>query len=186
MNAKLAELKSNMNEIYNISKSPRLYLINYYEELIRQVDLECTCRVKLTDDVLINPELIHQDKHELLEELHILYNHHADIVDTIKQFESQCYTNLDLNQSTISKSIQNSIDAMERGLNELKTNSSVEILIGETLHDIRRLLFLNRTVLFIQRDEIPEFYLTLNTTLVGLLIFVEDEHLTMKSIEHIK
>ena len=119
---KLADLKL-------LIESPRLYLANYFTQLITEIDLKCT------EYTLKNGSLIVDEA----------YESHERMVEGVLKYQSECLENLSLNNTVI-----------RDVLNTIKLVGDNDKMVNDEISRAHIKLFFKGTMIFIGPDWIKD------------------------------
>ena len=149
------QVKNKLNELNDIIKLPRLYLVNFFFDLRNNVDKEML--TKQFD------EKINEEKKKKLNEIW------QQMIAKIYALEKECINNklnLDLKIETIRSLQTNFVQSIQHDKEYLEHDQLINTIFTEE-NSLRKLLHMNKTIIFWKQK----------------LIIVNDEFLTKKSFE---
>ena len=162
-NIESMEIFSQLKSIYN---SPKLYLVNFFEDIRNRIDVQCQV-------FLNNIDLDNLTKEKALQQ-------QQDMIDQVDLFQSRCLANLESNH----------IDQMN--FKDIDHHSEKRNMCSE-LYKRQKVLFMNKGIVFLSIDKCDELFelrpLIWNDLteeyeepknseiLLGILILIEDEFL---------
>lgn len=203
---KINQIRTDLNELKLAFRSPKLYIANYFDELQNQIDVEYEIfqqTLLAHKDNKLDADLkgllkMSQENAETDEEILVKARQDQELmIDQVKCAQKICITNLQTDQfndnlliniALMSQQTRNAIDTVENFLNnspdsghEKKINEIGE-LIEDTLLNIQRALFLNKSILFLSEELLVQIFLKsysmkwekFYTKSFGYLIRVED------------
>ena len=170
LDMKIDQLRSDLNDLKQSLKSPSIYIANYFSNLINEIDIECESfiqkqEIKKTEQTSRRLALKATENQDL-------------IIKEVKAFEKLCIAELNLNGldtkllHDVTKSIQiieSQIDQNESKLQEL------DGIAYDLLVRIQRVLFLNKGILFVSRENRINKDASLINKSFGALVIVEDD-----------
>lgn len=148
----LSELKSAVN-------SPNVYLVTYFEDIRNQIDVECQICLNRQDLEMTAKEQAIQQQQEMINEVDL--------------FETQCLSNL--------QKIPRGLWDLEELNSRFKRRNSLKKLekdIYSQLHERKKMIFMNKGILYFDRKNSQKFCKTqtlTRTILFGSLYIIEDE-----------
>lgn len=151
-----------MEELRILYETPSLYLRNYFNDLKSKID------------ITFAPRHLNETNQIKRDELAKFWH---TIIDKVNKYEVECLKT-NLNRETKTKEIQYIFDKQQ-------TNESIEDLIEHEKFKLKKVLFLNRTVFFLDKS------ICVNETLFDdentiKLVTITDEYISDKEIEDFK
>lgn len=170
------KLEKLLNELRLIVNSPKIYLINHFNEIRSQIDLEC--QIYLCGDDLST------ERKEQAIQIQVQMINEVDLV------QQKCLTNLE----TITFNEQVNMKVLEQcfeGLNLEETDGLLkfEKEVYISLYQRQQLIFMNQGVLFfsiksllklLDFPDLQNFDSTISLVLFGTLIIIENNFLLFK------
>jgi hypothetical protein len=145
------EIINQIDELKQMQQFPRYFLSKYFEELKTQVDLKYALKLDEKDKYL-------------------------EIINKIKSIEQDAYNKW---SSKHINTYDDEIKLIEDKLNnDLNNVTDIIKLIGEVKYKIEKIIFSNKTILFI--DEKTRFYFDSNS----FLLIVNDEYISNSLIDN--
>jgi hypothetical protein len=167
-------------EIKLIDSSPKLYLVNHFDMVRNQIDLDSE-RYLDTMKKLVKDQI--QDWYLILKEC--VYQRQQEMIDEVDLFQEQCVSNLTSNPIG-----QMNLQEIECGLKNLRLDNQEMVLKFQRqlyceLHNRKKTLFLNKGMVYLNREFCAEaLSCWINNekddfrfVLFGCLFLVEDEFL---------
>ncbi len=147
------ELGTTRKELLSLVENPRIYIANHFDEIRSQIDIGCQTYLNRHD-------LQARDKERAVQ-------HQQGFINEVNLLQKKCLTNQEKN--LLDQSL---------GLNAL--SQSLKCLSEKDLYcrlyNTKKLLFLNKAVIFLSSDNYREFFKISNPTkMFGVLFIVEDE-----------
>lgn len=148
----LSELKSAVN-------SPKVYLTTYFEDIRNQIDVGCQIYLNRRDLATTAKEQAIQQQQEMINEVDL--------------FEKQCLSNL----QKIPRDFRD-LEELESRLENRNSLKKLEKDIYSRLHETKKLIFMNKGILYFDRKNSQKFCKTqtlAGTISFGSLYMIEDE-----------
>lgn len=160
LEAIFCELKSAVN-------SPKVHLVNYFDEIRNQIDIDCETYLS---------------RHGLANQTRALVQQ-QELISEVDLFLRQCLSNVASLDEDLSK-----LDELELSLKSLDLTDKDAVLAVEkniycALNNRKRLLFRNRGIIFVNIDNYEKYFESPGSrqrdpqVLFGLLFILEDEFL---------
>jgi len=148
------EIKKQIDELKQMQQFPRFHLSKYFDEIKAQVDIKYAS--KLTAQVEYS-QFSQSNKYK---------DKYLEIISNIESFEKEAYNN-----SKSINSFDNEIKLIEEKLNNSSNNlTSITKLIDEVKYKIEKILFSNKSILFIDDAQSGFFY-------ESFLLIIDDEYI---------
>lgn len=174
--SQIDDLTDELEAFKSMFQFPKLYLSNFFSELRNKIDVTFLTK--------INNELDYGIKDDLNENW-------IEIIDHLNSFETQCSSNQRTNKFNIqvTKETNLEIGKIENLLANFKLDSYDLVLemINEQNFKIKKLLFLNKTIVFLGENKYAsltkKFTKKFNArTTAGILLIVSDEYINQNNI----
>jgi len=163
------KIKQIYSEMKLISRSPKLYIVSYFDEIRNQIDIDhenllCSAAKKKKSE---NTEFLPQKQQELI--------HEVDL------FQKQCLFNQDSNQLDYIN-----LQDWEHRLKALNQDDKEAVLTFQKefyceLYSRRKALFLNKGMIFLSKQNFNNskklVRSSIHDIIIGTLIIIEDEFL---------
>lgn len=158
---KMNKFETVLDELKAIVQNPRVYLVNYFDEIRNQIDVECQTFLNRPNLSIGVQDLAIQQQEELISQVDL--------------FQTKCLTNL----HTISYD-QAELEDLENRFNIKDEEIDNDIYCA--LYNRKKLLFKNKGLMFFNLRDAKEFiessYNELDSgILFGLLFLIDDEFL---------
>jgi hypothetical protein len=185
-----------LRELEAYFKSPGLFLDNYFYTIENQVDLEYYLLYNLKKKSIETCK-ISQEKEELLLDLEIIDNARLKMIENIQSFKNECLRKIYQHKYDIIFKFETE-NTIKNGKEFFKSskfkNDQIHIsdlinhnkLINEKLIKIKSTLLLNKCMIFLTSEDIPKYYLTLNSNIFGILLYIQDGYFDDDAIKFIK
>lgn len=174
------QLKTYLNNLKSVIKSPRLYLSDFFTDLRNTIDIQCESSIqKLTDD----------EASKSLEWQSLL-------ISEVDAFEKECLSKLNNNgvlTNSLIKQVKHVMTAIEvnsktGALVDSPKLNEIKCLLEETTSDILKVLFRNQGIVFLSKEFLSSFiFEDLNESgfedsieSFGLLVLIEDEYISSR------
>lgn len=146
---KMNKLNDKFSKLKSLKNSPRLFIVNYFDEIRNIIDIEC-------ENYLI--------KHG--EEREITIQQQEEMIKEVDLFEKKCLSNLESDQcfSIDLDNLQNKIESLDK--NEVK---KAEKELDSAIYRIEKTLLMDQGIVFLNEEQ--------PMSLFGALIIVKDEYL---------
>ena len=177
MSSALDTLKSDLNNLKSVIKSPRLYLSDYFTELRNKIDIQCETTIR---------KAVEKTREQL--------EHQSLLIEEVNSFEKECFLRLDKNgllSNAILKQVKTLMTTIESNyksgaldtgpkLNEIKS------LLDEIISDMHKTLFIARGIVFLANEFLATFIPGIENQLetFGLLVIVEDEFISSRLFQN--
>lgn len=159
----MSRLEIIMSELKAATSSPRVYLVNYFDDIRSQIDIDC--------QTYLNNEF---------EKMEQAIRHQDQMINQVDLFQKECLANLgtipfDLKRLNDLEDRFNSVD-----IGDKESVLKIEKDIYCALFEIKKLLFLKKGIIFVNLEKCEKF---IEPTckqidpqiLFGLLFLIEDE-----------
>ena len=158
------DLKKKYDELKAIVDHPKLYLVNCFDEIRNEIDIECA---KYLDKKNLAQEL----KEKAIEQ-------QQEMIDELEAFQRQCLAN----RNCSNPNDQSQLDELEQRLKFVDKNgvSDLEKDLTCAIYNRKKMLFMNQGVIFNTTNEHKKLLIyrsNFRDILFGLLILIEDEFL---------
>jgi len=165
------DLQTNFNELKSMIASPKFFLIQHFDGVLNQIDIEC-------HKCLDNNELKLKSKEKAILE-------QQEMIDGVDLFQMKCLANLKREQTH-----QINLEEFEERL-ELQDKDDVMELCKDlccATYNFQRELFMNQGIVFFTKVKYKKLFekkgqyygeqdYLINSLMFGSLIFIEDEFL---------
>lgn len=150
-----------LGELKTIVQNPKIYLVNYFDEIRNQIDVECQTYLNRPNLSIAVQDLAIQQQGELISQVDL--------------FQTKCLTNLDTIPYDLTE-----FEDLENRFN-IK-DEELEYDIYGALYNRKKLLFKNKGLIFFNlrdaKELIESSYNELDSEILfGLLFLIEDEFL---------
>lgn len=146
------KLYKDLNEVLKVAfNSPKLYLVDFFDNLRAEVDIE----YELSSQKKTKSENAPTNSKQLLEE-------YESIINKITSYERECLANC-TTQSEERNRVAETINEIECALKSLQKNdvhkfSVIQKVFEETMLRFKRILFMNRSMIFLTRCDLKEIF----------------------------
>lgn len=188
MNDKLAKFQKELKQLKLVLDSPRLFLADYFSNLMHEVDLTCQVYMNSQSDEKVKFENGSDKYNKHAENAQKALDHQTLLIDKIKDFEKECYNALqqDKLDTDLTLQVQKILQSIEAKLDDLEwteTNADrIDELLYKTLSKIHKSVFLNSTMFFLSKEELSR--LKINS--FGMLVLIRGEFFGKRVIGKIK
>lgn len=163
------KLEDHLNELKAIAQNPRIYLVNYFDEIRNQIDVECQAFLSRSDLASDVYDMAIQQQEELIGEVFL--------------FQRRCLENLEMlvsNDLTEIGQLEQRFNSLIAGDEEASLNVEKDVYCA--LYDRKKLLFNNKGLIFFSLKDFQKLmkssYMEIGSDILyGLLFLIEDEFL---------
>ena len=154
-----------LDDLKLISEIPRLYLANYFEDFKNKIDLIAAHRCLNETDKEIRKAL---------------NDNWSELIKKIELFEDECVRR-------VSK-FKSSIDLIDQIEKNISNSIEIEELIRDKIKSFEGELFLNRTILFLEKHKsrIPELFSKMDSNVTfGKLIIIKNKYYNLLDLNFV-
>lgn len=164
------QLRSKLDLLRSALHQPRLYVNNYLEELINEIDIQ-------SQMALDNEET---DQKELL-------NLQEKMINRITEFKETCLSNLTVDQ-VCKENLQTKIDKIQRHLISDKQEMTVEEIIKDisnNLLKIQKAVFMNKSIHYIRNSDCFDMVISDNEkqSSLGKVFIIEGDLINKETLK---
>jgi hypothetical protein len=177
MKEKIIDLINALEELKTVFIVPKLFISNYFHDLRSRIDLS-VIKFNLNNNSLNSDEFLKKINENWMQ-----------MIQKLESLEQECYKNCDQMNAFLSKQAKEAIISIKAEIcQEKKDFSQIEQLIYDNRFKIEKFLLLNRSVIFIDKEncKMDQIFNDMNTNVTfGRLIIVQNDYYGTKGINYL-